>query len=64
MELLADNVLIEVVDNIDVSNPTTEYYIDTDSLTPTWNFNSKLGTIVIPVIRKDTIRTSRRNCCG
>jgi hypothetical protein len=64
MELLADNVLIEVVDNIDTSNPTTEYYIDTDSLTPTWNFNSKLGTIVIPVIRKDTIRTSRRNCCG
>jgi hypothetical protein len=56
--------LIEVVDNIDTSNPTTEYYIDTDSLTPTWNFNSKLGTIVIPVIRKDTIRTSRRNCCG
>jgi hypothetical protein len=64
MELLADNVLIEVVDNIDVSNPTTEYYIDTDSLTPTWNFNSKLGTIVIPVIRKDTIRTARRNCCN
>jgi hypothetical protein len=64
MELLADNVLIEVVDNIDPLNPTTEYYIDTDSLTPTWNFNSKLGTIVIPVIRKDTIRTSRRNCCG
>lgn len=64
MELLADNVLIEVVDNIDTSNPTTEYYIDTDSLTPTWNFNSKLGTIVIPVIRKDTIRTSRRNCCN
>ena len=64
MELLADNILIEVVDNIDVSNPTTEYYIDTDSLTPTWNFNSKLGTIVIPVIRKDTIRTARRNCCN
>jgi len=64
MELLADNILIEVVDNIDPLNPTTEYYIDTDSLTPTWNFNSKLGTIVIPVIRKDTIRTSRRNCCG
>lgn len=64
MELLADNILMEVVDNIDVSNPTTEYYIDTDSLTPTWNFNSKLGTIVIPVIRKDTIRTARRNCCN
>jgi hypothetical protein len=64
MELIADNILIEVVDNIDVSNPTTEYYIDTDSLTPTWNFNSKLGTIVIPVIRKDTIRTARRNCCN
>ena len=64
MELIADNILIEVVDNIDVSSPTTEYYIDTDSLTPTWNFNSKLGTIVIPVIRKDTIRTSRRNCCN
>jgi hypothetical protein len=64
MELIADNILIEVVDNIDTSNPTTEYYIDTDSLTPTWNFNSKLGTIVIPVIRKDTIRTARRNCCN
>ena len=64
MELIADNILIEVVDNIDVANPTTEYYIDTESLTPTWNFNSKLGTIVIPVIRKDTIRTARRNCCN
>jgi hypothetical protein len=64
MELIADNILIEVVDNIDTSNPTTEYYIDTESLTPTWNFNSKLGTIVIPVIRKDTIRTARRNCCN
>jgi hypothetical protein len=64
MELMADNILIEVVDNIDVSNPTTEYYFDTDSLTPAWNFNSKLGTITIPVIRKDTIRTSRRNCCN
>ena len=64
MELIADNILIEILDNIDVSNPTTEYYIDTDSLTPTWNFNSKLGTIVIPVIRKDTIRTARRNCCN
>ena len=64
MELIADNILIEVVDNIDVSQPTTIYYIDTESLTPTWNFNSKLGTIVIPVIRKDTIRTARRNCCN
>lgn len=64
MELIADNILIEVVDNIDVANPTTEYYIDTESLTPTWNFNSKLGTIVIPVVRKDTIRTARRNCCN
>ena len=64
MELMADNILIEVVDNIDPLSPKTEYYIDTDSLTPTWNFNSKLGTIVIPVIRKDTIRTARRNCCG
>jgi len=64
MNLIADNILIEVVDNIDVSNPTTEYYINKEAFAPNWNFNSKLGSLTLPVIKKDSIRTSRRNCCN
>lgn len=64
MELIADNILIEVVDNIDAGNPTTEYYINKDSFAPSWNFNSKLGSLTLPVIKKNSIRTSRRNCCN
>ena len=64
MELIADNILIEVVDNIDTGNPTTQYYINKDSFAPNWNFNSKLGSLTLPVIKKDSIRTSRRNCCN
>ena len=64
MELIADNILIEVVDNIDTGNPTTLYYINKEAFAPNWNFNSKLGSLVLPVIKKDSIRTSRRNCCN
>ena len=64
MELIADNILIEVVDNIDTGNPTTLYYINKDSFAPSWNFNSKLGSLTLPVIKKNSIRTSRRNCCN
>ena len=64
MELIADNILIEVVDNIDTENPTTLYYINKDSFSPSWNFNSKLGSLTLAVIKKNSIRTSRRNCCN
>lgn len=64
MNLIADNILIEVVDNIDMGNPTTEYYINREAFAPNWNFNSKLGSLTLPVIKKDSIRTSRRNCCN
>lgn len=64
MNLIADNILIEVVDNIDTGNPTTEYYINKEAFAPNWNFNSKLASLVLPVIKKDSIRTSRRNCCN
>lgn len=64
MNLIADNILIEVVDNIDTGNPTTEYYINKEAFAPNWNFNSKLGSLTLPVIKKDSIRTSRRNCCN
>jgi hypothetical protein len=64
MELIADNILIEVVDNIDTGNPTTLYYINKESFSPSWNFNSKLGSLTLPVIKKNSIRTSRRNCCN
>ena len=64
MELIADNILIEVVDNIDTGNPTTLYYINKDSFSPSWNFNSKLGSLTLAVIKKNSIRTSRRNCCN
>lgn len=64
MNLIADNILIEVVDNIDMGNPTTEYYINKEAFAPNWNFNSKLGSLTLPVIKKDSIRTSRRNCCN
>jgi hypothetical protein len=64
MELIADNILIEVVDNIDMGDPTTEYYINKESFSPSWNFNSKLGSLTLPVIKKNSIRTSRRNCCN
>ncbi len=63
-ELISDNDFIEVVDNIDLSNPSTLYYIDTELLSPNWNFNSKLGSLTIPVIKKDSIKTKRRNCCN
>jgi hypothetical protein len=64
MELIADNILIEVVDNIDTGNPTTLYYINKESFAPNWNYNSKLGSLTLPVIKKNSIRTSRRNCCN
>ena len=64
MELIADNILIEVVDNIDTGNPTTLYYINKEAFAPNWNFNSKLGSLTLPVIKKNSIRTSRRNCCN
>lgn len=64
MNLIADNSLIEVVDNIDTGNPTTQYYINKEAFAPNWNFNSKLGSLTLPVIKKDSIRTSRRNCCN
>ena len=64
MELIADNILIEVVDNIDTGNPTTLYYINKEAFAPNWNFNSKLGSLTLPVIKKNSIITSRRNCCN
>ena len=63
-DLIADNISIEVVDNIDTGNPTTEYFIDKQGFKPDWNFNSKLGSVTIPVKKANSIRTSRRNCCN
>jgi len=63
MDLIGNNEYIEVVDNIDPLNPETVYYVDLERLDPNWNFNSKLGSMVIPVIKKDSIKTFRRNCC-
>jgi hypothetical protein len=63
-DLIADNDSIEVVDNIDTGNPTTEYFIDKSGFKPDWNFNSKLGSVTIPVKKANSIRTSRRNCCN
>ena len=64
IKLIADNILIEVVDNIDTGNPTTDYYINKEAFAPNWNFNSKLGSLTLPVIKKDSIGKSRRNCCN
>lgn len=64
MELISDNIKIGIIDNIDVSNPETFYYIDTELLTPNWNFNSKLGNLTIPLIKENSIKTKRRNCCN
>jgi hypothetical protein len=64
MNLIADNLSIDVVDDIDPLNPNTRYYIDTDSLNPSWNFNSKLGSVIIPVIKETSISTKRKNCCN
>jgi hypothetical protein len=64
MNLIADNLNIEVVDNIDPLNPNTIYYIDTESLDVSWNFNSKLGSLTIPVIKESSISTRRKNCCS
>ena len=64
MNLIADNLNIDVVDDIDPLNPNTRYYIDTDSLNPSWNFNSKLGSVIIPVIKETSISTKRKNCCN
>jgi hypothetical protein len=64
MNLIADNLNIEVVDNIDPLNPNTRYYIDTESLEAGWNFNSKLGSLKIPVIKETSISTKRKNCCN
>jgi hypothetical protein len=63
-DLIADNISIEVVDNIHTGNPTTEYFIDKSGFKPDWNFNSKLGSVTIPVKKANSIRTSRRNCCN
>ncbi len=63
-ELISDNLNIGVIDNIDPLNPETIYYLDTESITPPWNFNSKLGSVVLPVIKSNTIKTKRRNCCN
>lgn len=63
-DLIADNDSIEVVDNIDAGNPTTEYFIDKQGFNPNWAFNSKLGSVIIPVKKANSIRTSRRNCCN
>lgn len=64
MDLISDNIKIGVIDNIDAGSPETFYYIDTEVLTPAWNFNSKLGDLVIPVIKENSIKTKRRNCCN
>ena len=64
MNLIADNLNIDVVDDIDPLNPNTRYYINTDSLNPSWNFNSKLGSVIIPVIKETSISTKRKNCCN
>ena len=63
-ELIADNSSIEVVDNLDTGNPTTEYFIEKNGFKPDWNFNSKLGSVTIPVKKANSIRNSRRNCCN
>ncbi len=64
MELISDNLNIDVVDNIDPLYPNTRYYIDTESLDVGWNFNSKLGSLTIPVIKESSMKTKRRNCCN
>lgn len=63
-ELISDNNYIGIIDNIDVSDPETFYYIDAELLSPDWYFNSKLGNIVIPIVKANSIKTKRRNCCN
>lgn len=62
MDLISDTDTINIYDNIGIPG-YTNYVIDIDSLQPAWRFDSKVANIKIPIIRTDSIKTKRRNCC-
>ncbi len=65
MDLISDTDTIDIYDNIGIPALPgyTNYVIDIDSLQPAWRFDSKVANIKIPIIRTDSIKTKRRNCC-
>ena len=55
-ELISENI------SIDING--VDYVFDKTTISPQWDKYSQYGFGTFTIIRTDTIKTKRRNCCG
>ncbi len=53
-----------IANNLTMKIGAYEYYFFTNDITPTWDNFSEYGFATIALVRKDTIKKIRRNCCN
>jgi hypothetical protein len=53
-----------IANNLTIKIGAFEYYFETADIAPTWDNLSEYGFASITLIRKDTIKKVRRNCCN
>ena len=53
-----------IANNLTIKIGAYEYYFFTNDITPTWDNFSEYGFATIALVRKDTIKKIRRNCCN
>jgi hypothetical protein len=53
-----------IANNLTMKIGAFEYYFETADIAPTWDNLSEYGFASITLIRKDTIKKIRRNCCN
>jgi hypothetical protein len=53
-----------IANNLTIKIGAFEYYFETADIAPTWDNMSEYGFASITLIRKDTIKKIRRNCCN
>lgn len=53
-----------IANNLTIKIGAYEYYFFTNDIVPTWDNFSEYGFATIPLVRKDTIKKIRRNCCS
>jgi hypothetical protein len=53
-----------IANNLTIKIGAFEYYFETADIAPTWDNLSEYGFASITLIRKDTIKKIRRNCCS
>lgn len=52
-----------IANNLDIEVNGVKYLIKPLTIAPSWDAYSRFGSVQIPIIEKDSILTTKRNCC-